>query len=64
VDGVEAQQVRGGRRVAVQLVDVDELEVLALPGGAQREAAHAAEAVDGDAGGGHRLRKRQDDGAG
>ena len=48
VDGVKAQQVRRGRRIAGRLVDVHEPEVLAPPAGAQRETAHSAEAVDRD----------------
>ncbi len=49
VDGVELEEVRAGLRAALHLVDVDELEVLALPAGAQGEATHPTEAVDPDA---------------
>jgi hypothetical protein len=34
----------------VELVDVHELDLRAAPGGAQGQSAHAAEAVDADAG--------------
>src|SRR5690606_25760750 len=51
VHGVELEEVRGGGGVALELVDVDELEFGVVAQGAQDEAAHAAEAVDADAGG-------------
>ncbi len=49
VHGIEEQEVRGGSRVAGDLVDVHELQVRPVPRGPQRQPAHAAEAVDPDA---------------
>ena len=48
MDGVERQEVRGGLGTAGDLVDVDELQVLASPAGAQGEPSHPAESVDSD----------------
>jgi hypothetical protein len=40
-----AWQVRARRRIAVQLVDVGELEIVRAPAGPERQAADLAEAV-------------------
>src|SRR3546814_4786430 len=46
VHRVEVQQVRQGRRLASRIVDLHELELGAIRGCTQDEAAHAAEPVD------------------
>ena len=48
VDRVELKEVGAGRGVAGDLVDVDELQVVAIPAGTQREPPHPPEAVDRD----------------
>ena len=51
VDRVERQQVGGGGRVAVQLVDMGELGARASPMRHAARGAHAPEAVDANTGG-------------
>ncbi len=46
VHRIEFQQVGGGFHPALELVDVDDVKFRPIPGGAQRQAAHAAETVN------------------
>ena len=48
VHRVELEQVGTRPRAALDLVDVNELEIVAAPAGPQREASHPTEAVDPD----------------
>jgi hypothetical protein len=46
VNRVEAQQVRTGRRIAGDFVDLNELDVRPVPGGTEGQPANTPKAVD------------------
>jgi len=49
VNGVELEQVGGGRGVTGGVIDVDDLDAGAAPEGTEHQPADAAESVDADA---------------